>query len=107
VSHPLRAGVSHAPGASDVTRVTICGFLESAGRRVEIRLSRASRALKDSLGSRGMVVDEGAGYLTLSVDGQEAVDDILRISNAAGARLEAMIPERQSLESLFLKGASP
>ncbi len=82
-------------------------LLESAGRRVEIRLSRASRALKDSLGSRGMVVDEGAGYLTLSVDGQEAVDDILRISNAAGARLEAMIPERQSLESLFLKGASP
>lgn len=81
-------------------------LLESAERRVEIRLSSASRALKDALGSRGKVVDDGAGHLTLSVNGQEAVDEIIRISNAAGARLDAMIPERQTLENLFMNNAS-
>jgi ABC-2 type transport system ATP-binding protein len=81
-------------------------LLESAGRRVEIRLSRASQKLKDSLGSRGMIVDDGAGHLTLRVDGQKAVDEILRISSAAGARLDALVPERQSLENLFLEDAS-
>lgn len=81
-------------------------LLESTGRRVEIRLSGTSPALKDSLGSRATIVDEGTGHLTLRVDGQKAVDEILRISNAAGARLEALVPERQSLENLFLEDAS-
>jgi len=80
-------------------------LLESAGRRVEIRLSSASQKLRDSLTSRGVIVDGGAGHLTLQVDGQQAVDEVLRISSAAGARLDAMIPERESLENLFLKGA--
>jgi len=80
-------------------------LLESAGRRVEIRLSSASQKLRDSLTSRGTIVDGGAGHLTLQVDGQQAVDEVLRISSAAGARLDAMIPERESLENLFIKGA--
>jgi ABC-2 type transport system ATP-binding protein len=80
-------------------------LLESAGRRVEIRLTGASQALKDSLGSRGMILDDGAGRLTLQVEGQKTVEEIIRISNAAGAKLDAMIPERQTLENLFLKNA--
>jgi len=81
-------------------------LLESAGRRVELRLSGASKALKDSLGSRGTIVDDGEGHLTLRVDGQQAVDEVMRISNAAGAQLDAMVPERQTLENLFLKNAN-
>ncbi|MFW2389053.1 MAG: ABC transporter ATP-binding protein [Polyangiales bacterium] len=81
-------------------------LLESAGRRVELRLSGASKALKDSLGSRGKIVDDGDGHLTLRVDGQQAVDEVMRISNAAGARLDAMVPERQTLENLFLENAN-
>ena len=81
-------------------------LLASAGRQVEIRLSGASPALKDSLASRGVVVDNGEGHLTLRADGQKAVDEILRISNAAGARLDALVPERQTLENLFLQDAS-
>jgi ABC-2 type transport system ATP-binding protein len=80
-------------------------LLETAGRQVEIRLSGASQALKDSLGPRGTIVDDGAGHLTLRVEGQKAVEEIIRISNAAGARLDAMIPERQTLENLFVKNA--
>ena len=80
-------------------------LLETAGRQVEIRLSSASQALKDSLRSRGTILDGGAGHLTLRVEGQKAVDEVIRISNAAGARLDAMIPERQTLEKLFLKNA--
>lgn len=80
-------------------------LLESAGRRVEIRLSRASAVLKDSLASHGAIVDEGDGHLTVRADGQQSVDDILRISNAAGARLDALVPERQTLEKLFLRNA--
>jgi ABC-2 type transport system ATP-binding protein len=80
-------------------------LLETAGRQVEIRLSSASQALEDSLRSRGTILDGGAGHLTLRVEGQKAVDEVIRISNAAGARLDAMIPERQTLEKLFLKNA--
>jgi ABC-2 type transport system ATP-binding protein len=80
-------------------------LLESAGRRVEIRLSSASQKLRESLASRGTIVESGASHLTLQVDGQQAVDEVLRISSAAGARLDAMIPERESLENLFVRGA--
>ena len=80
-------------------------LLETAGRRVEIRLSGASQALQDSLRSRGTVVDGGGGHVTLRVEGQKSVDEVIRISNAAGARLDAMIPERQTLEKLFLQKA--
>ncbi len=78
-------------------------LLESAGRRVEIRLSGASEALKDALSARGTILDGRGGHVTLRVEGQKAVDEIIRISNAAGARLDAMIPERQTLEKLFLQ----
>ena len=84
----------------------VSDLLESAGRRVEIRLSRASEALKAALASRAVVVDDGAGHLTLRADGDQVVDEILRISNAAGARLDALVPERQTLEALFLQDAS-
>ena len=80
-------------------------LLETAGRHVEIRLSGASQALKDSLRSRGTVVDGGGGHVTLRVEGQKSVDEVIRISDAAGARLDAMIPERQTLENLFLQKA--
>ena len=80
-------------------------LVETAGRRVEIRLSGASQALRDSLRSRGTVVDGGGGHVTLRVEGQKSVDEVIRISNAAGARLDAMIPERETLEKLFLQNA--
>jgi ABC-2 type transport system ATP-binding protein len=83
----------------------VTDLLESAGRRVEIRLSGASTALKASLASRAVVVDGGEGHLTLRADGDKAVDEILRISSAAGARLDALVPERQTLEKLFLQDA--
>ncbi|MBW2720310.1 MAG: hypothetical protein JRD94_17705, partial [Deltaproteobacteria bacterium] len=51
----------------------------------------------------GAILDYGGGHLTLRVEGQNAVDEIIRVSNAAGARLDAMIPERQTLEKLFLQ----
>ena len=65
-------------------------------------MSGASAALKESLTSRGVVVDDGGGHLTLRAEGDKAVDEILRISTAAGARLDALVPERQTLESFFL-----
>ena len=80
-------------------------LLESGTRRVEIRLSGASPTLKSTLASRGVVVDDGDGHLTLQADGDKAVEEILRISSAAGARLDAVIPERQTLEKLFLQDA--
>ncbi len=83
----------------------VADLLQSAGRRVEIRLSGASSALKASLAARAVVVDEGEGHLTLRADGNKAVDEILRISDAAGARLDALVPERQTLEKLFLQNA--
>ncbi|MGB5811233.1 MAG: ABC transporter ATP-binding protein [Polyangiales bacterium] len=81
-------------------------LLQTADRRFEIQLSGASRALKDSLASKAKVVEDTGNRITLRADGDEVVSEVLRISNAAGARLEAMIPERQTLESLFLDSAA-
>ncbi len=80
-------------------------LLESSERRVEIRLRGASPILKESLTSRGVVVDEGDGHLTLQAEGEATVEEILRICAAAGAKLDALVPERQTLESLFLRDA--
>jgi ABC-2 type transport system ATP-binding protein len=77
-------------------------LLQSPRRRVEIRISGASPALRDSLSSRGVIVEYGGGHLTLEAEGDKAVDEILRVSSAAGARLDALVPERQTLESFFL-----
>jgi len=94
----MRKGVITAEGK-------VHELLESAGRSVEIHLTEASSKLKDALIDKGTVVEEAEGRLTLRVEGEDTVREILRISNAAGARLEAMVPERQSLESLFLRNA--
>ncbi len=80
-------------------------LVASTARSVEIHLSGASGTLKESLRSKGTVVEDAEGRITLRADGNQAAAEILRISNVAGARLEAMIPERQSLESLFLESA--
>ena len=80
-------------------------LLGSAVRRVEIRLTGATPTLKDALRPKGTVVEDADGRLTLRVEGEEAVSEILRVSGAAGARLEALIPERQTLEGLFLENA--
>lgn len=77
-------------------------LLQSPRRRVEIRISGASPALRDALSSRGVIVEYGGGHLTLEAEGDKAVDEILRVSAAAGARLDALVPERQTLESFFL-----
>ncbi len=80
-------------------------LLETASKRFEIRLSGASAALKESLGTRAVVVDDGDGHLTLRAEGDKTVDEILRVSAAAGATLEALVPDRQTLENLFLQNA--
>ncbi len=80
-------------------------LLATTRRRFEIQLSGATATLKQSLVSRGQLVDEGEGRFTLRVEGDETTSEVLRIANAAGAKLEAMIPERQTLESLFLESA--
>ena len=80
-------------------------LLESAIQRVEIRLNGATPTLKNALRAKATVVEDSDGRLTLRVEGEDAVSEILRISGAAGARLEALIPERQTLEGLFLENA--
>lgn len=80
-------------------------LLKTTERRFEIQLSGASQALKDSLGTKATVIEDGGGRITLRANGDDQVQEILRVSNAAGARLEAMIPERQTLETLFIDRA--
>ncbi|MEM7138522.1 MAG: ABC transporter ATP-binding protein [Myxococcota bacterium] len=81
-------------------------LLQSTQRRFEVQLSGASNALKEALGQRATVVRDAEGEITLRAEGDEAVNEILRISSAAGARLEAMVPERQTLETLFIESGS-
>ena len=80
-------------------------LLKTTERRFEIHLSGASGALKESLGRKVTLIEDGEGRVTLRANGDDQVQEILRISNAAGARLEAMVPERQTLETLFIDRA--
>ena len=80
-------------------------LLKTTEHRVEVRFSGVSETVKRALRPRGSVLEDGAGYLSLRVEGHQSVEELLRTAHAAGATLEAVIPERETLENLFIRNS--
>ena len=77
-------------------------LLASAEHRVDVTLSETPTSLRESLTSRGQILDEADGRLTIRVQGHAEVDELLRLAQQSGARLDSVVPERHSLETLFV-----
>ena len=80
-------------------------LLGGDGRRVEVQLRRVSQALRAQLAEVANVLEDSEGQLSLSVEGRERTDAIIQKAMQGGAELMAVIPERETLENLFIRDA--
>jgi ABC-2 type transport system ATP-binding protein len=86
-------------------RGTLDELLSPDVRRVEVELSEVSDALRDELAPLARDVRFADGRLTLIVEGNDRVPEILDQAREAGARIDAVIPHRETLENLFVRNA--
>lgn len=75
------------------------------GRRVEIQLRHVTDALRAQLAEKAKLTIDGSGHVTVHVEGQDAADQVAQLARASGAELYAMIPEKETLEALFIRDA--
>jgi ABC-2 type transport system ATP-binding protein len=95
----VRQGKIVAYGALD-------DLLRPEVRRVEVELSHVSAELRAQLDKAATQVRELDSQITLAVvEGDEGLPELLKISLAAGARVLAVTPHRETLEDLFVRKA--
>ena len=95
----VRQGKIVAYGALD-------DLLRPEVRRVEVELSHVSAELRTQLERAATQVRELDAQITLVVvEGDEGLPELLRLSLAAGARILAVTPHRETLEDLFVRKA--
>lgn len=82
-------------------------LIASAEHRVDITLSRTPASLREALQTHGRILNEADGLLTIRVEGDAQVDALLELARGAGARLDSVVPERHSLETLFVADQAP
>ncbi len=92
-------------------KVTAAGTLDQLlakdVRRVEVELSAVSDALREELTALASDHRYIEGRLSLIIEGDDRVPEILDRAREGGARIEAVIPQRETLEGLFLREAVP
>jgi ABC-2 type transport system ATP-binding protein len=75
-------------------------------RRVEVELSEVNATLREQLERVATSVRTLDEHVTLAVvEGDEGVPAVLQMSLAAGARVLAVTPHRETLEDLFVRKA--
>ena len=94
----LQRGVVTAAGTMDA-------LLHRGQRRVEVQLGGLSEEAQRALGRHGVLTPHGGSWV-LSVD-VDAVDALLRAALDAGARVESVLPHRETLENYFLRDPAP
>jgi ABC-2 type transport system ATP-binding protein len=95
----VRQGKIVAYGALD-------DLLRPEVRRVEVELSHVSPELRRQLDQAATQVRELDAQITLAVvEGDEGLPELLKMSLAAGARVLAVTPHRETLEDLFVRKA--
>jgi len=81
-------------------------LLEPSGLLVDIELEGASNELEAALTEQELEFDRSEDqHLKVTVTGQQSVDDVLRLALDHDARVHAVIPRRESLETLFVRKA--
>ena len=89
--------------------VVVAGELHSllgAGkRRSEITLANVPPALREALAATEHLTREVGERVVMEVEGDAAVKQIVEQAFGAGARLESVMPKRETLEDLFVRQA--
>jgi ABC-2 type transport system ATP-binding protein len=80
-------------------------LLGSGTRRSEIAIGGASPAVRESIAAMGHAPQDMGELLVLEVDGETAVKDVVLCALEGGARLESVVPKRETLEDLFVRRA--
>lgn len=74
-------------------------------RRSEVTVADASEALRSHLAPIATAMRDSGGALVLDVEGDDAVRAVIERVLAEGARLESVVPRRETLEDLFVREA--
>ena len=89
--------------------VVVSGSLEellgAGARRSEVSLRDVSSELKEELTKLGHLDREVGATLALEVEGDEAVARVLKLALERGARVESVLPKRETLEDVFVRRA--
>jgi ABC-2 type transport system ATP-binding protein len=84
---------------------TIAALVDKSGRRSEITISDAPEALVKELSALAASSKQVRAALVLEVDGDQAIRSVLERSLAANARIESVMPKRETLEDIFVRKA--
>jgi ABC-2 type transport system ATP-binding protein len=82
----------------------ISELLGTGPRGVEVSLTRVSPTLLEDLARRGTVREHG-GNAVVRVEREEDVEAVLAEVLKGGAKLESVIPQRETLEDIFVRRA--
>jgi ABC-2 type transport system ATP-binding protein len=89
--------------------VTVSGkmdeLLGAGSRRSEISLRGVTPDVRGELETLGHVVKDVGASLVIEVEGEDRVAALLALALAKGARVESVMPKRETLEDLFVRRA--
>lgn len=84
---------------------TLDELLHRGQRRFEVQLGGLSDATRAALAEHGTLKSQGASWV-ISLDGEASVEPLLRAALDGGARVEAVVPHRETLESYFVRDSA-
>ena len=80
-------------------------LLQRGQRRYEVQLGGVSEATRAVLAEHGTLKPQGASWV-ISLSGEDSVEPLLRAALDGGARVEAVVPHRETLENYFVRDAA-
>ncbi|MCA9528803.1 MAG: ABC transporter ATP-binding protein [Myxococcales bacterium] len=83
----------------------ISELVGAAAKRVEIELTECSEPLQRVLRDHGEVRTSSEGRVEIAVEGKDEAAEVVRLAVDGGANVEAVVPNRESLEALFMRNA--
>ncbi len=84
---------------------TLAELLSADVRRVEIDLADVSNELRAELAPLCASIANVEKHVALVVEGDEQVPTVIDLARAKGARILAVVPQRETLEDLFVRDA--
>lgn len=84
---------------------TMHDLLDTDTHLIEVQITRASPELRQRATSFGRLENKSDGVLTIHIEGHTKCDEFLKLVSGAGAGVVSVIPERQTLERLFIRNA--
>jgi ABC-2 type transport system ATP-binding protein len=81
----------------------LADLLSRDRRRTEVTIAGAEEGLQGRLSTLSRETRDVAGAVVLELEGDEALRAALELALAQGARIESVIPKRETLEDLFVR----